>query len=77
MGVAVTGLGGGLSATLQHHLSLRHSLEPYGSDRYLRTGRFMASVLRGDPQSAARTLVMPLVRMITMEGYNPLPEASS
>jgi hypothetical protein len=32
----------------------------------LRTGSFMASVLRGDPQSAARTLVMPLVRVITM-----------
>jgi len=73
VGLAVTGLSGGVSAALRHHLILRHSLEPYGGDEYLRTGRFMASVLRDDPKTAARNLVLPLTRVVTMEGYNPFP----
>jgi hypothetical protein len=77
VGVAVTGIRGGVSAALKDHLILRHSLEPYGSERYLRTGRFMAPILRDDPRFAARSLVMPLVRVITLEGYNPFLEASS
>jgi len=77
VGVAITGMRGGVSAALQDHLIFRHRLEPYEDDRYLRTGRFMASLLRDDPQAAARNLVMPLVRVITMEGYDPFPEASS
>jgi hypothetical protein len=73
--VTVTGLGGGVSAALQNHLILRHSLQPYELDRYLRTGRFKASTLRDDPQAAARDLVLPLTQVVTMQGYDPFPEA--
>jgi hypothetical protein len=72
VGGAVTGLAGGVSAALQNNLMLRHSLQPYDGDRYLRTGRFMASALRDGPQDAARNLIVPLTRVITMEGYDPL-----
>jgi hypothetical protein len=75
VGLAVTGLGGGVSAALRHHLILRHSLEPYGGEEYLRTGRFMASVLRDDPKAAARNLVLPLTRVVTMERYDPFSGA--
>jgi hypothetical protein len=71
VGVAVTGLRDGVSAALKDHRMLRHSLEPYNSERYLRTGRFMASSLREDPRTAARNLVLPLTRVITMGGYDP------
>jgi hypothetical protein len=77
VGVAVTGMRGGVSAALQDHRFLRHSLEPYDGDRYLRTDRSMASLLRDDPQAAARNLILPLTRVITMESYDPLSESSS
>ena len=77
VGVAMTGMRGGVSAALQDHLIFRHRLEPYDDDRYLRTGRFMASLLRDAPQAAARNIVMPLARVLTMEGYDPFPGASS
>jgi hypothetical protein len=76
VGIAVTGMRGGVSAALRDHLMLRHSLEPYDGDRYLRTGRFMASLLREDPQAVARDLILPLTRVITMESYDPFPGAS-
>jgi hypothetical protein len=74
VGGAITGLTGGVSAALQNHLMLRHSLQPYDGDRYLRTGRSMASALRDSPQDAARNLIVPLTRVITMDGYDPLAE---
>jgi hypothetical protein len=76
VGIAVTGMRGGVSAALRDHLMLRHSLEPYDGDRHLRTGRFMASLLREDPQAVARDLILPLTRVITMESYDPFPGAS-
>ena len=77
VGVAVTGMRGGVSAALRNHLILRHSLELYDGNKYLRTGRFMVSVLRDDPRAAARNLVLPVTRVVTKEGYNPFLAASS
>ncbi len=75
VGLAATGLRGGVSAALQDHLILRHALQPYELDSYLRTGRFMASTLRDDPWAAARDLVLPLTRVVAMEGYDPFSGA--
>jgi hypothetical protein len=71
VGLAVTGLKGGVSAALQNHLTHRHFLRPYDEDEYRRTRRFSAAVLRDDPRSAARKLVLPLVQAITQESYDP------
>jgi len=71
VGLAVTGLEGGVSFALQDHMVLKHRLHPYDNDKYLRTERFMALTLHDDPRAAARNLVLPLTRVITLERYDP------
>lgn len=71
VGLAVTGLEGGVSFALQDHMVLKHRLHPYDNDKYLRTGRFMAPTLHDDPRAAARNLVLPLTRVITLGRYDP------
>lgn len=69
VGVAVTGLSGGVSYIVKSRMF--SSPRPYDRDEYRRTGRFSASTLRDDPRSAARRLVYPLVRATTEETYDP------
>ena len=71
VGLAVTGLEGGVSAHLHEQLTHRHSLRPYDEDEYRRTRRFSAAVLMADPRSAASKLALPLVQAITQEAYDP------
>lgn len=71
VGVAVTGLRGAVSSHLADDIMTRHARQPYERDEYRRTGRFLALDLSQDPRSAARRLVLPLVRAITQESYDP------
>jgi hypothetical protein len=72
VGLAVTGLTGGLSYVMSRRIGI--SPTPYDKDRYRRTDRFSAPMLRNDPRSAARKLVLPLARAITRESYDPFSE---
>jgi hypothetical protein len=72
VGVAVTGLRGGVSYLLRDNPWIDRA--PYNKDRYLRTERFPASQLVGDSSGAARTLVLPLLRATTLESYDPFSE---
>jgi hypothetical protein len=72
MGLAVTGLKGGISYVLSQRIGVRPS--PYDKDQYRRTERFSALTLSNDPRGAARKLVMPLVQAITRESYDPFHE---
>ena len=71
-GVAVTGLKGGVSSHLRTRLAFDSRSRPYDRDKYRRTERFLAPTLADDPRSAARRLVLPLVRATTQESYDPL-----
>lgn len=72
VGLAVTGLKGGISHVLNSRLGVDPT--PYDKDRYRRTERLSASVLSCDPRDAARKLVLPLLRAITRESYDPFSE---
>lgn len=69
VGLAVTGLRGGISSALSNRFGFDPT--PYDKDQYLRSERFSASTLGDDPRGAARKLVMPLLRAITSDGYDP------
>jgi schlafen family protein len=72
VGLAVTGLKGGIS----HAVSRRFGADPtpYDKNQYRRTARLTASTLSSDPRSAARKLVLPLIRVITRESYDPFSD---
>jgi hypothetical protein len=70
-GVAVTALRGAVSSHLGDDIMTKYSRQPYERDEYRRTERFPALALSQDPRSAARRLVLPLVRAITQESYDP------
>lgn len=72
VGVAVTGLRGGVSYFLRDNPWIDRA--PYNKDRYRRTERLPASQLIGDSRGAARALVLPLLRAITCESYDPFSE---
>ena len=72
VGLAVTGLKGGVSYFLTD--DPWSDPTPYDKDQYRRTERVPASQLDGDSRGAARRLVMPLLRAITRERYDPFPE---
>ncbi len=72
VGLAVTGLRGGISYVLSGRLGVDPS--PYDKDQYRRTERLLATELMNDPRSAARKLVLPLTRAISREGYDPFSE---
>ena len=72
VGLAVTGLQGGISYALSQRLGVHPT--PYNRDQYRRTQRLSATTLMNDPRSAARGLVMPLARAITRESYDPFSE---
>lgn len=69
VGLAVTGIRGGISDVLRN----RRGVRPYAFDKddYRRTDRFLASALENDPRSAARSLVFPLIRATTRDSYDP------
>jgi hypothetical protein len=69
VGLAVTGLRGGISHWLSQQIAA--SPRPYYKERYRRTGRFSAIKLKDDPCGAARKLVLPLARALTTESYDP------
>jgi hypothetical protein len=71
VGLSVTGLEGALSSHLSESLVARFSLQPYDRTEYRSTERFTASTLAKDPQSAARKLVLPPIRVVTREQYDP------
>jgi hypothetical protein len=70
--LAVTGLRGGISYILNNDPWTEPT--PYDKDQYRRTERFPASQLVNDSRGAARKLVLPLLRAITREGYDPFSE---
>jgi hypothetical protein len=69
VGLAVTGLKGGISYVLSQRLGVIP--RPFDKDQYRRVDRFSAPVVSNDPRGAARKLVMPLVQAITRESYDP------
>ncbi len=73
VGLAVTGLRGGISYTLSEPM-IGLDPTPYDKDRYRRTERFSASMLGSDPRGAASKLVSPLARAITRESYDPFSD---
>ena len=72
VGLAVTGLRGGISSALNRHIWIRPT--PFDKDQYRRTERFSAATIVNDPRGAARKLVLPLARAITRESYDPFSE---
>jgi Putative DNA-binding domain len=72
VGLAVTGLRGGISYVMSRGLGIDPT--PYGKDRYRRTERVSAPSLADDPRGAASKLVLPLARAITRESYDPFSE---
>lgn len=72
VGVAVTGLKGGVSYHLRGNPWVERT--PYDRDEYRRTARLPASRLVGDPRGAARTLVLPLLRAVTLDSYDPFSD---
>jgi hypothetical protein len=72
VGVAVTGLRGGVSYVLRDNPWTERT--PYNKVQYRRTERFPASQLASDPRGAARKLVLPLLRAITRESYDPFSD---
>jgi hypothetical protein len=75
VGVAVTGLRGGVSYLLRDNPWIDRS--PYNKDQYRRTQRLSASMLRSDPRGAARKLVLPLLRAITLESCDPFSDQTT
>jgi hypothetical protein len=69
VGLAVTGLRGGISSVLRQRIGVRS--RPFDKDRYRRTERFSATMLKNDPRGAARELALPLAQATTRETYDP------
>jgi len=74
VGLAVTGLRGGITYALRNHPRFQFSPSPFDKDKYSRTGRFMASMLKNDPRGCARKLVLPLAQATTQELYDPFAQ---
>lgn len=72
VGVAVTGLRGGVSYRLSENPWIERT--PYNKDQYRRTVRLPVSQLVSDSRGAASKLVLPLLRAITLESYDPFSE---
>jgi hypothetical protein len=69
IGLAVTGLRGGISYVLTQRIGV--NARPFDKDQYRRTERFSASTFTSDPRGAGRKLVLPLARATTRERYDP------
>lgn len=78
VGIAVTGLRGGVSAYLFQRRRMgglfRDPFPRYDRDDYRRTGQFPALTLRNNPQQAARSLLERLYRATSNEWYDPFTE---
>jgi hypothetical protein len=72
VGVAVTGLRGGVSFILRDNIPIERT--PYNNNEYRRTERLPASHLVGDPHGAASKMVLPLLRAVTRESYDPFSD---
>jgi hypothetical protein len=72
VGVAVTDLRGGVSYILRDNIWIERT--PYNKDQYRRTERLPASHLVGDPRDAASKMVLPLLRAVTRESYDPFSD---
>jgi hypothetical protein len=72
VGLAVTGLRGGISFVMSRRFGVDPS--PYDKDEYRRTDRLSAPALSSDPRGAASKLVLPLARAITRESYDPFSD---
>lgn len=72
VGVAVTGLRGSVSYHLRDNSWIERT--PYNKDQYRRTERLSAPTLSSDPRGAASKLVLPLIRAITHDSYNPFSD---
>jgi hypothetical protein len=75
VGLAVTGLRGGISYVLSNRDWVDPT--PYNKDQYRRTERLPASMLSSDPRGAASKLVLRLLRAITRESYDPFLDQTS
>jgi len=72
VGLAVTGLKGGVSYVLKDDPWTDPT--PYDKDQYRRTERFPASQLVRDSRGTVAVLVSPLLRAITRDSYDPFSE---
>lgn len=72
VGAAVTDLRGGVSYTLRDNPWMNRT--PYDKDCYHRTTRITASQLIGDSRGVARSLILPLLRTVTLDSYDPFFE---
>jgi len=70
--VAVTGLKGATSAYLRNQMAFGDTALQYDRPDYRRTAPFSALLLLSDPRAVARELVLPFIRAITQERYDPL-----
>jgi hypothetical protein len=75
VGVTVTGLRGGVSYLLHDNPWIDRT--PFNKDRYRRAERLSASMLSSDPRGAARKLVLPLLRAVTRESYDPFSDQTT
>jgi hypothetical protein len=75
VGLAVTGLKGGISYELSQRIGI--SPRPFDRDQYRRTERLSAPTLNDNPRSAASKLVLPLARATTRESYDPYSNQTS
>jgi hypothetical protein len=72
VGLAVTGLRGGISSALSRRIGVRPT--PFDKDQYRRTERLSSTTFVDDPRGAARKLVLPLARAISRESYDPFSQ---
>lgn len=72
VGLAVTGLKGGISYALSQRIGIQPT--PFDKEQYRRTERFSAATLVNDPRGAASRLVLPLTRAITRDSYDPFTQ---
>ncbi len=69
VGIAITGLRGGISAHLVH--GMFSDDVPLDFNEYRRHGRFLAPNLDADPRKVAGELTMRFIRTTTRDSYDP------
>jgi schlafen family protein len=73
--LAITGLKGSIPDTTNVRWML--NVMPYDRDEYRRTTRASALVLSDNPQSVARSLLMPLFNAVSQGKLDPFPKTTS
>lgn len=72
LGLAITGLKGGVVFTNNEHLQF--SRTPYDRDSYRKSGRFSTSQMLDDPTNPSKYLVMPFINAISQGWIDPFQQ---